>query len=175
MRARLALAQTLQELGQDEQALDHYRELIRLNQNDNQGVRYLLVPALLEQGQGSDEADRLLGEYDGDSQAMWPYARALRTFQVEGDDERSRAALRRALRVNPHVLRYLLDPGAISPDAPPRFALGSREEGAYVAESLEGAFAATPGALSWLQTVASRLGKGHGGRRRRRVKRSPRH
>jgi hypothetical protein len=98
------------------------------------------------------DADRL-GEYDGDIKAMWPYARALRTFQVEGDDERSRAALRRALRVNPHVLRYLLDPGAIPPDAPPHFALGTREEGAYVAESLTRAFVATPGALSWLQTV----------------------
>jgi tetratricopeptide (TPR) repeat protein len=134
MRARLALAGTLHELGQHEQALDHYRDLIRLNQNDNQGVRYLLLAALLEQGHG-DEADRLLGEYDGDIQAMWPYARALRTFQAEGDDKLSRAALRRALRVNPHVLRYLLDPGAIPPDAPAHFALGSREEGAYVAES----------------------------------------
>src|SRR5439155_26746212 len=89
MRARLALAQTLQELGRQEEAFDHYRELLRLNPNDNQSVRYLLLPALLEHGRG-DEADRLLSEYDGDLQAMWPYAQALRTFQVEGDGHRAR-------------------------------------------------------------------------------------
>lgn len=48
MRARLGFAQTLRSLGRDDEALTHYRELLRLNPNDNQGVRYLLVVALLE-------------------------------------------------------------------------------------------------------------------------------
>lgn len=156
MRARLALAQALCELGQEKEALDHYRELLQLNPNDNQGVRYLLLPALLEHRQDAD-AERLLGEYDGDIQAMWPYARALRAFQLEGDGNRARAALKRAIGVNPFVVRYLLDPDAIPPDAPPHVALGSREEAAYVAEGLHTAFDVTPGALSWLQASGGRL------------------
>src|SRR5260221_8438810 len=48
MRARLGLAQTLQSLGRDDEALNHYRELVRLNPNDNQGARYRLIVALLE-------------------------------------------------------------------------------------------------------------------------------
>lgn len=48
MRARLGLAQMVRDLGRQEEALTHYRELLRLNPNDNQGVRYLLVAALLE-------------------------------------------------------------------------------------------------------------------------------
>ena len=166
MRARLALAQTLSELGQEDEAAEHCRELLRLNPNDNQGVRYVLLPALLEHRQDAD-ADRLLGRYDGDIQAMWPYARALRAFQLEGDGNQSRAALKNAIGINPHVVRYLLDPDAIPPDPPQHFALGSREEGASVAEGLQAAFDGTPGALAWLQARSSRLG-GSAGRRKRR-------
>jgi tetratricopeptide (TPR) repeat protein len=167
MRARLALAQTLEELGQEDDALDLYRELLRLNPNDYQGVRYLLLPALLEQG-GGDEADRLLSAYEGDIQAMWPYAQALRAFQIDGDSTRARAALKGAIRINPHVVQYLLDPDALPPDAPSHSALGSREEAAYVAEGLGAAFDASPGALSWLQRIGARLHDGRRGKRSRR-------
>lgn len=40
MRARAALAGTLWRLGRREEAVDHQRELLRLNPNDNQGLRY---------------------------------------------------------------------------------------------------------------------------------------
>jgi tetratricopeptide (TPR) repeat protein len=170
MRARLALAQTLDELDRRDEALDHYRELLRLNPNDNQSVRYLLLAALLEHHR-DEEADRLLKDYDGDIQAMWPYARALRAFQVAGDGAPARAALREALQINPHVRRYLLDPDIIPLDAPAHFALGSREEAAYVAEGLLPAYNATPGALAWMKAAGARLAT----RRRSREKRSRRH
>jgi tetratricopeptide (TPR) repeat protein len=169
MRARLGLAQILRELGQEDVALDHYRELLRLNPNDNQGVRYLLLPTLLEQGR-DEEADRLIAEYEGDIQAMWPYAKALRTFRVHGDGDRARAALRTAVASNPLVARYLLAPEAIPPYAPPHFALGSTEEGAYVAEGLHAAFDTTLGALAWLRATGGRTA----GRRTRRAGRSRR-
>ena len=171
MRARLALAQTLRDLGQEEEALNHCRELLRLNPNDNQGVRYLLLPALLEQHR-DEEADRLIHDYDGDSQATWPYAQALRAFQVEGDGPTARAALENAVRVNPHVIEYLLDPDSIPPVAPPHFALGSKEEAAYVAEGLEMALEATPGARSWVGMMAGRL-DARRGRSRREKRRRP--
>jgi tetratricopeptide (TPR) repeat protein len=171
MRARLALAQSLHELGQQDEALDHYRELVRLNPNDNQGVRYLLLPALLEDGR-EEEADQLLADYDGDMQAIWPYAQALRTFRASGDGERTRSALTRALRANPHVVGYLLEPETIPPDSPPHFALGSKEEAAYVAEGLRAAFDITPGALTWLavnsrRSKVRRFGRSRGQSRRR--------
>jgi hypothetical protein len=51
----------------------------------------------------------------------------------------------------------LLDPDSIPPIAPPHFLLGSEEEAASVAEGLDAAFAATPGARSWLAAMAGRL------------------
>jgi tetratricopeptide (TPR) repeat protein len=171
MRARLGLAQILRTLGQDDEALDHYRELLRLNPDDNQGVRYLLAPALLEHGH-DEEAGRLLDAYKDDIQATWPYGQALRAFRAGGDSERARSALATAVRANPHVVRYLLDPDTIPPVAPPHFSLGSREEAAAVAEDLRPAFEVTPGALPWLHAnrggTPRRRAQSRSGRRRRR-------
>ncbi|HEX7445954.1 MAG TPA: hypothetical protein VF306_00335, partial [Pirellulales bacterium] len=63
MRARLGLAQSLVELGRVDDAIAHYQELLRLNSNDNQGVRYLLLPQLLAVGRDA-EAARLLKQFD---------------------------------------------------------------------------------------------------------------
>jgi hypothetical protein len=128
------------------------------------------LPTLLEQHR-DEEADRLLNDYDEDIQAMWPYARALRAFQVDGNSAGARAALRKALDLNSHVRRYLLDPESIPPDRPPHFTLGSREEAAYVAAGLFAAYEATRGALAWIQAARARLDNRH----RSREKRSRRH
>lgn len=64
-------------------------------------------------------------------------------------------------------LQALLDPDSIPFDRPPYVALRSREEAAYVAETLADAFAATDGALEWLAAQAWRLPLLRRGRRRR--------
>ena len=48
MCARLGAAQVLEQLGQNDAAIEHYQELLRLNPHDNQGVRHLLLPLLLK-------------------------------------------------------------------------------------------------------------------------------
>jgi len=58
MRARAGLAQSLWEAGQREEAVKHYWDLLRLNPNDNQGIRDLLMPCLIELGR-DEEAERL--------------------------------------------------------------------------------------------------------------------
>lgn len=166
MRARLALAQILCELGRDQEALEHYRELLRLNPNDDQGVRYLLVVALLELNR-NDEAGVLLDQYDSDIQALWPYARVLWRFRTEAGTAVTSAALDEALHANPDVVKYLLVPESIPPDRPSHFALGSKDEAAYIAEALGEAFQATVSAALWLQSQTS-------SRRGRTSKRPPR-
>jgi tetratricopeptide (TPR) repeat protein len=156
MRARLGLAQTLRTLGRDEDAVSHLRELLRLNPNDNQGVRYLLVVALLELDR-NEAAGKLLDEHEGDIQALWPYARVLWRFRTEGDTARTRASLDKAAAVNPHALKYLLDLDSIPFGRPPHFALGSKEEAAYVADELGDAYETTPGLKAWLGSQVQRL------------------
>ena len=49
MRARAGLASTLLQLGDIDGALVHYRDMLGLNPNDNQGIRYVLAGCLLRQ------------------------------------------------------------------------------------------------------------------------------
>jgi tetratricopeptide (TPR) repeat protein len=72
MHARYGLANALWALGHREQALEHYRELLWLNPNDNQGVRYTLADGLLALG-GDEELERLLEQYKDDASAYWSY------------------------------------------------------------------------------------------------------
>jgi tetratricopeptide (TPR) repeat protein len=146
MRARQGLAQALEELGRLEEAVGHYQELLRLNPNDNQGIRYLLMPKLLELSRDVDAA-RLLKEYDEET-ANWAYARALLAYRLSGKSPAARKELRAALRANQHVPRYLLE------DEPlpyvESYALGSPEEAACCVAELGPVFRATRGAVEWL-------------------------
>ncbi|MGH9204842.1 MAG: hypothetical protein ACRD2A_26755, partial [Vicinamibacterales bacterium] len=143
-----------------------YRALLELNPGDNQGVRYLLLAALLERGL-NEEAGGLLAEHEDDLQALWLYGRLLWRLRVDGGTARTRVAFDAAIRANPYVVPYLLDPDSIPFDRPPHFALRSRDEAAYVAETLADAFAATGGALEWLAAQwrsSSRPRRGRRGR-----------
>jgi len=156
MRARLGLAGALRELGRHDEALAHYRALLELNPGDNQGVRYLLLTALLERGL-NEEAGVLLAEHEHDLQALWPYGRLLWRLRVDRGSPETREAFDAAIQANPYVVSYLLDPDSIPFDRPPHFALHSREEAAYVAETLADVFAATDGAREWLAAQRGRF------------------
>lgn len=160
MRARLGLAQCLEDLGRVDEALPHYRELLRLNPNDNQGVRDVLLAALLSTGR-DDEAGELLARYDDDASALWRYGWALWTFRREGDGPAARARLREAVRTNRHAARYLAGRRRWSGPLPDAYALGSEEEAVLCAAQLGPAWQATPGAAQWLLAGPPR------GRRRR--------
>ncbi len=68
MRARQGLALSLWELGERRQAVHHYWEILRLNPNDNQGIRYLLATALLEEGE-DEPLEELPARYEDDAAA----------------------------------------------------------------------------------------------------------
>ena len=150
MRARLALAQTLWELGRKQEAVVHYRELLRLNRNDNQGVRELVVPAMLSLGDDAG-AEEILAMYKNDALPSTAYNRALLEFRREGDSAAGRRLLTRALARNPHVPKYLVGDAELPEDTPERVTLGGDDEAAaYAVESLA-AWQATPGASDWLR------------------------
>jgi len=151
MRARFGLAQTLQALGRADEAIEHYRELLRLNPNDNQGVREVLLPLLLEIGRDAEAGD-LLQQYADDVTAMWAYAWALWTFRKESNSPAARERLRAAVKSSRHTVRYLLaDPDTYDDDFD-SYALGSEEEAIACARELGEAWRKTPGAMAWLKS-----------------------
>ena len=74
MRARKAAADLLHASGQTRAAADHYRDLLRLNPDDNQGNRECLAACLIELCLW-DELDQLLQDYEEDAACWWDYSR----------------------------------------------------------------------------------------------------
>jgi len=157
MRALQGQAECLVGLGRQGDAVGHYRELLRLNPNDNQGVRHALLPLLIELGRDA-EAEDLLKAYHQDVSAIWPYCRALLAFRSQGDTPASRTLLAAAVKANPHVPKCVLGQAELS-DWPGSYSLGSEEEAVFCAAQIGGAWEASAGALEWLTAKANSPGE----------------
>jgi tetratricopeptide (TPR) repeat protein len=151
MRARAGLAACLWKLGKRDQAVAHYRAMLRLNPGDNQGIRYTLLGCLLAM-RSDDRAAELLDdpEYADDASATWPYSRALLAYRRAGPSEQAETLLSEARRTNPHVPAYLLGQKRLPKELPHMIGFGDESEAiAYAADNLE-AWRSTPSALEWL-------------------------
>jgi len=149
MRARFLLANFLWDKGEDEAAIKHARELLRLNPRDNQGVRHSLVGWLLASG-NNRAAVVLLDRHDEDS-AGWEYARALLEFRTWGDADRARDTLERAFQSNEVLPEYLIALRPEPDELPDSSSLEIDEEAVLVLHDLGEAWQMTPGALDWLR------------------------
>lgn len=166
MRARMGLAHCLQEMERTDEAIGHYQELLRLNPNDNQGVRDVLLPLLLVTGRNT-EAGALLDQYADDASAIWKYGWALWTFRQKGDSPAAQERLREAIKINRHVSKYLTGRAEMPEMLPDSYAFGSAEEAMLCADDLAEAWRLTPGADRWLLTFAPKPRTGAPKRRRR--------
>ncbi len=164
MRALEGLAHEQLGVGREEEGLANLQELQRLNPNDNQGVRYQLLPRLIACGRLS-EAEELLGYYEDDAMALWHYCRALLSFSRSGDTPATKRLLKEALAANPLVPTFLLGERE-PPEDFDTYQLGSEEEAAICADECALAWGSVPGALEWLErgTTPSK-GKGAKGGR----------
>jgi tetratricopeptide (TPR) repeat protein len=149
MRARCGLARCLWALGEREAAVGHYCEMLRLNPNDNQGIRDLLINCLLELGRDADVWS-LLGQYEDDASATWAYSRAIAAFRRGGDSADARKRLAEALERNPHAPALLLGKKPIPKRLPDLVGFGDRSEAVAYASDNIGVWKQTPGALEWL-------------------------
>jgi tetratricopeptide (TPR) repeat protein len=147
MRARCGLALELWRQGERAAAIAEVEDMLRLNPNDNQGMRYALLDWLLAEGRDA-EAAALHARYGEEDSAAWAYAAALLAFRREGAGA-AEAALRKALAANPHVAAVMLEREKPADDSGGH-TLGSPAEAAGVARGALPAWQASEGALDWL-------------------------
>ena len=158
MRARHGLATAQWDAGQYEEAVDGMVEMLRLDPNDSQGVRYLLVAWLLELGR-HEELDALLAGYEGEIYAGWAYARALLAFRRDGECDQARALLDAAMAANPLVPDYLLGRRGMPRHLPETIGIGDDSEAVTVAADFTASWYGTPGARDWLRERAHVAGQ----------------
>ncbi len=155
MRAKLGMAETLWTLGRRAEAVAQLQEMLRLNPNDNQGVRYTLCAWLLNLDRDEDLA-RLLDQFPDEGTAAWAYFRTLLAYRRHGDMPETRALLAQAKKRNRHIPAFLLGHESLPREQPPAYAPGSRSEAIIYTSTALAAWKATPGGLTWLQMQEKR-------------------
>jgi tetratricopeptide (TPR) repeat protein len=151
MRARAALAETLWALDRREEAIEHQRDLLRLNPNDNQGLRYRQAEWLLLL-ERYDELDELLAAYEDDAAAAYVYTKTLASFRREGDPLNARKLLAEARESNPHVPGYLTGRKVLPKRLPDSIGFGDESEAIDYAADSAALWAIVPGAVAWLES-----------------------
>jgi tetratricopeptide (TPR) repeat protein len=152
MRARAALAATLWRLGSHEEAVEHQRELLRLNPRDNQGLRYRQANWLLAL-ESYDELEELFAAHAGDGNAPgFTYTRALAAFVRRGAGAQARALLDEARELNPHIPSYLTGRKKLPIKRPAYTVFGEESEAVDYAAGAGELWGRVPGALAWLES-----------------------
>jgi tetratricopeptide (TPR) repeat protein len=149
LRARLGLAHSPWTAGRRDEAVRHWQEMLRLNPNDNQGVRYTLAGSLLFLDRDDDLA-RLLQQYD-EASAAWAYTKALLAFRRHGDTPEARQLLKQAQKTNQHVPAYLLGEKFPPAGPPGYYSPGEESEALTYLGSFMAGWRSTPGAVAWLR------------------------
>lgn len=150
MRARLGLAHALWNVGDREQAVPHLREMLTLNPNDNQGVRYTLAAFLL--GLDLDEElAALLDQFPHEASATWAFTKALLAFRKSGDSQDARKLLFAAKKANKHVPGYFLQKKPLPAEQPPYYSPGDENEALIYLSGFLSGWKSTPGAIAWVR------------------------
>ena len=157
MRARAGLAATLNALGDVAAAISNYRDMLRLNPNDNQGIRYVLAGCLMKSGD-TEALKTLLKQYEEDGSALWLYTRTLIAFrESEAGDEKAEELARNAWKANSHVPAALAGTKKVKPSTDGYITIGGEDEAAHYVNEWGFDWLTTPGAVDWLTKVAAEM------------------
>lgn len=135
MRVRDALAQALAEDGKEELAIAHWQEMLVLNPNDNQGLRYVLAASYLRQNRLQD-FQRLYNQFIDEASGHWAWYRVF--YGVLGGEVEPRLAplLADAKQKNRFVLPLLKHGKAPKGELPGHYMMGSQEEAVVILEDV---------------------------------------
>jgi tetratricopeptide (TPR) repeat protein len=148
MRAKEGLASALWTAGRRAEAIQHLHDMLRLNPNDNQGVRYTLAGFLLSEDR-DDDLTKLLHQFPEEGSATWAYTETLLAFRQQSDA--ADKLLRTAIKANRHVPAFLLGRERLPEERPPYYSPGKESEAIMYAGIFLRNWKATPGAITWLR------------------------
>lgn len=146
MRSLWGMAQALEELGRITWPAKIYKNMLRLNPVDNQGIRYLLPKLLFIMGD-MDGLQEIFSHYSTDDSTFMNYNLALYQF-IKGDEE-AIETLELAYENNSFVPLYLLGEKRFYKEIP-YYSPGTEDEAKTYSYMSREAWEKTEGALKWL-------------------------
>ena len=156
MRARHHLALELYNAGRIAEAIHHFEEMLQLNPDDNQGLRYSLLGHYLEVGD-LEGARRLFNTYGDEPFAMFLWARVLERY-LSSDLIGAVEALQQARRQNPHVEPFLVGKAKLPKRRPDYYGIGDVTEAMTCMDTMGPAWKKHREAIQWLK---KEHGSGH--------------
>lgn len=148
MRALLGLADCYWEKREFEQAVEIYREMLILNQSDNQGVRYALGYLLLLLDR-REELERFFIEHGEEESCFMLYSKALYLFRIGSAD--ADQTLQRAIAANKYVYGYISGEEHLPYRIPDHYSWGEPSEAICYAADAKEAWDNSPEAIEWFK------------------------
>jgi tetratricopeptide (TPR) repeat protein len=149
MRAKTNYGQALHALGNLPEAIRQYEELLELNPNDNQGVRYVLFQAYCENRQYK-KARKLLEAYP-EEMAAGLFNQVLLELLEKGFTSKAAALLKKAKKHNSHAIDYLSGKKKMPRTIPDYYSWGDKNEAVTYADGHLHLWREIPGIQTWLQ------------------------
>jgi len=149
MRAKAGLASCLEVKNETDKAIAIFEEMLELNPDDNQGIRYFLSTSLL----GKNDLTKFksfMNKFPKEDCAVWNYNNALYHFKKTGRSTKTEKALRKAYNGNKYVIDYILGFKEFPGELPEFIGIGDENEAImYVCETL-GIWNQSEDAFNWL-------------------------
>ncbi len=156
MRAKAGLADCLYFKNEIDKAIAIYEEMLELNPNDNQGIRYLLSPLLLSKNDLTSFENFIQNNEEEDC-AVWNYNNALYSFKKFGRTTKSEKKLLQAYNSNKFVIDYLLGIKEMPKKQPQYIGMGDEDEAvSYVIGAWE-IWEKTNEAFDWLYEFRQKM------------------
>lgn len=149
MRAKYNYAMALLELGKPNEAMAQFEELLELNPNDSQAVRYSLFIAYVERGD-LQKAGKLLEQYEEDS-AQFHYNTLLLELLKNGFSAKAKALLKTAKENNKFVIPYLKERKRLPRAIPDNYGFGDEDEAIVYADAHLHLWRMIEGLRDWLK------------------------
>jgi tetratricopeptide (TPR) repeat protein len=149
MRCMQSYADCLAEMGRYHDSVTVFEEMIKLNPNDNQGVRDQLLIYLIKINEFNKfrKYDKM---YKDDLGACMSFNRALFAFKTEGSSPNSNGYLQKAIKSNKHVVS-MLTAKTIKVYMPEVFGIGDENEAKYYIFFAHKIWHETDGAIDWIK------------------------
>jgi tetratricopeptide (TPR) repeat protein len=149
MRAKYNYAMALFELGNINEAIGQFEELLELNPNDNQGARYSLFIAYVDAG-NLKKAGELLQQYEEDT-AQFHYNVLLLELLKNSFSEKAASFLKAAKENNKYVIPYINERKRLPKAIPDYYGFGDENEAIVYADAHLHLWRAIKGLREWLK------------------------
>jgi tetratricopeptide (TPR) repeat protein len=148
MRCLNNYASCLVGMGHSDKALEVYKEILELNENDNMGVRnqyglFLILATMFDDFMKLDE------KFGYEKSAMLCFNRVLYCFMTQGETQVTNELLKKAKEQNKHLVGVLTAKKS-EKDLPDSYELGSRNEALIYADFAYDAWHDVAGAVEFL-------------------------